>query len=222
MFAHTPDRPTNSPVTCLKECQLRGYSYAGMQYARQCFCGNSYGAHGASALADCAYHCPGNWSVMCGGIWRNSVYATSGLTSSLHQQQPDSAAPQQHHYCVQQHLNHRLGPGMHFPVIGVLPPSETVLDIGMPLVPSDDHLYYWRFVQRLNGTMGWCADTYITRCSPAQQTASLMEVDSSARSSKIQNILSLVLLCGVLVLLGCALLGYFRRRKYTPLLFYTE
>merc|ERR1712048_1229307 len=51
--------------------------YAGTQFYKQCFCGNSFGKYGK---AKCSTKCPGNKGI-CGGGWANSVYQIGGAVS---------------------------------------------------------------------------------------------------------------------------------------------
>ena len=62
---------------CISECRSRGFSYAGTQYGKWCFCGNSYGKSGSAS--NCNMHCSGNSSETCGGSWANSVYQLKGI-----------------------------------------------------------------------------------------------------------------------------------------------
>jgi hypothetical protein len=57
---------------CLDTCRRRAFTYAGLQYAYFCFCGNSYGSYGNAD--NCDMRCHGNAQQICGGIWANSVY----------------------------------------------------------------------------------------------------------------------------------------------------
>ena len=41
----------------------------------QCSCGNAYGKHGLGKESECNRLCRGDNSEVCGGRWRNSVYA---------------------------------------------------------------------------------------------------------------------------------------------------
>jgi len=59
---------------CVRECNNRGFAYAGTQYSRWCFCGNAYGQSGAAN--NCDMRCSGNATEVCGGAWANTVYAT--------------------------------------------------------------------------------------------------------------------------------------------------
>jgi hypothetical protein len=49
-----------------------GYAYFGTQYARECWCGDSYGSFGTSA--GCTSSCTGDATEVCGGACANSVY----------------------------------------------------------------------------------------------------------------------------------------------------
>jgi regulation of enolase protein 1 (concanavalin A-like superfamily) len=72
-----------SPVsveTCEAACGAAGFTYAGLQYASQCFCGDSYGSYGPST--NCNMACNGNASETCGGGWANSVYTATCPASS--------------------------------------------------------------------------------------------------------------------------------------------
>ena len=59
---------------CIEECEHRDFSYAGVQYGKWCFCGNSYGTSGAAT--NCDMRCGGASQEICGGAWANKVFAT--------------------------------------------------------------------------------------------------------------------------------------------------
>ena len=63
-------------MVCVAWCAEQGYTFAGLQAASYCFCGNDRGLHGRVADSDCHYTCSGNSSQRCGGSYRNSVYFT--------------------------------------------------------------------------------------------------------------------------------------------------
>jgi len=64
---------------CMAFCTSKGYKYAGTEYARECWCGNSYppsrqpGTTKAS-LAGCSKRCSGNAAQFCGGSDWLSLY----------------------------------------------------------------------------------------------------------------------------------------------------
>lgn len=59
-----------------------GYHFFGLQYAKQCFCGNDFNNYGKKPGTECIETCTGDEKVRCGGTWRNSVY-TTGLRGEL-------------------------------------------------------------------------------------------------------------------------------------------
>jgi len=75
--------PSDSAMTnqkCTQFCGAKGFAYAGTQYARWCFCGNSYADRGSST--NCTMNCSGDSTQKCGGGWANSVYRTGVSTGA--------------------------------------------------------------------------------------------------------------------------------------------
>lgn len=67
--------------SCAAFCS--GYTYFGVEYARECYCGNSFGAGSVVAPAtDCNFPCAGNSTEYCGAGNRLSVYAIGAAASS--------------------------------------------------------------------------------------------------------------------------------------------
>lgn len=67
------DDPGMSVEKCVYYCQEKNFPYAGLQYGRWCFCGNTPGQRiDASA---CSMPCAGNSGQACGGPWANNVYS---------------------------------------------------------------------------------------------------------------------------------------------------
>uniref|UniRef100_A0A1I8JG41 WSC domain-containing protein n=3 Tax=Macrostomum lignano TaxID=282301 RepID=A0A1I8JG41_9PLAT len=60
---------------CSGFCALGGFPYFGLQYARACYCSWDFGSVGPAKESDCNITCNGNSSQICGGFWRNSVFA---------------------------------------------------------------------------------------------------------------------------------------------------
>jgi len=58
---------------CSNICNQKGFKYAGVQYSKFCFCGNSYGKYGVAD--NCNMACSGDQNQICGGSWANSVYS---------------------------------------------------------------------------------------------------------------------------------------------------
>lgn len=70
---------TNTPRRCLNLCLQLGYPYSGVQYGKECFCGNSYAASAQIVSDDnCITPCSGDPSQTCGGGWRLALYRTGG------------------------------------------------------------------------------------------------------------------------------------------------
>ncbi|PAA76877.1 hypothetical protein BOX15_Mlig023956g1, partial [Macrostomum lignano] len=57
------------------------YRYFGVQFSKECWCGNSYGKHGKRPGRECNMACRGNSREKCGSHWRNNVYATRSTGS---------------------------------------------------------------------------------------------------------------------------------------------
>ena len=67
--------------SCLTAC--KGYKYAGVQYARQCFCGNDSYEFQIVPDSQCNMKCTGNSEETCGGSWRMNVYSVAEATADL-------------------------------------------------------------------------------------------------------------------------------------------
>ncbi len=60
---------------CAQFCFYNGFTFAGIEYAAECYCGSAVQAGSvASAEGDCAMACSGDASKVCGGPNRLSVY----------------------------------------------------------------------------------------------------------------------------------------------------
>ena len=66
--------PNNEKSVCIVAC--KGYRYAGVQYARECFCGNDKPNRALLRVGpnECSMICPGNTEQICGGTFRMNVY----------------------------------------------------------------------------------------------------------------------------------------------------
>ncbi|KIY46772.1 hypothetical protein FISHEDRAFT_75298 [Fistulina hepatica ATCC 64428] len=67
-----------TPAYCKGLCS--GYTYAGVEYSYQCFCGDSYTNNGRGTIVSGAYcnsACSGNSTEMCGGTGYMGVYTVS-------------------------------------------------------------------------------------------------------------------------------------------------
>lgn len=81
----------NSPVACIDKCVSLGFTYAGVEYASECWCGNSLpaawtGSPSVSAFAkpgECNVRaCPGATTQACGAGNRLAVYIAGGSVSA--------------------------------------------------------------------------------------------------------------------------------------------
>ncbi|KAF2258383.1 hypothetical protein CC78DRAFT_587230 [Lojkania enalia] len=80
MSTQLPDDPDLTVELCVSRCSAQGYSVAGMQFARQCFCDNVLRNAATSAPeSECNMACAGDSSEMCGAGNRDSVYANTTL-----------------------------------------------------------------------------------------------------------------------------------------------
>ncbi|PAA48762.1 hypothetical protein BOX15_Mlig032017g1, partial [Macrostomum lignano] len=78
---------------CYRLCRAKKYAYFGVQYSKECWCGNSYGKYGKRSnkecwcgnsygkygkrsKSECRMKCSGKKSTFCGSRWRNSIYTT--------------------------------------------------------------------------------------------------------------------------------------------------
>ena len=75
---YQPDSDTLTVESCVAGCKSHGYSIAGMEYSKQCYCDN-YIRHEPTLLADskCNMACSGNSAEMCGAGNVLSIYANS-------------------------------------------------------------------------------------------------------------------------------------------------
>ena len=62
--------------------KILGYLYAGLQYSKECFCGDRFGVYGKESETACNSPCPGNPKERCGGFLTNRVY-TTGLAGEI-------------------------------------------------------------------------------------------------------------------------------------------
>ncbi|KAI5359093.1 putative hem peroxidase, carbohydrate-binding WSC, hem peroxidase superfamily [Septoria linicola] len=69
---------------CLSACAGRGFAYAGLEYAQECFCGNEVRNAGtcASDQSTCNMSCRGNRAEICGGPDRLNIFS-AGSNSNV-------------------------------------------------------------------------------------------------------------------------------------------
>ncbi|XP_076034140.1 xylosyltransferase oxt-like [Oratosquilla oratoria] len=67
----------NTPLTCADICYQRGYIYAGVQYSRECFCGNEdLPLKKRVKEGECDMPCSGDNNLFCGGFLRIAIFET--------------------------------------------------------------------------------------------------------------------------------------------------
>jgi hypothetical protein len=64
----------NGAIRCAALCKTAGYTLAGTQFSKECWCGNSLNGAQPVSNSECNMPCLGNAAEMCGGGNRNSVY----------------------------------------------------------------------------------------------------------------------------------------------------
>jgi hypothetical protein len=76
-----PDNTSMTVESCISVCSGLGYTIAGMEYSKQCFCDN-YIRYSPSVLADgkCNMPCSGNSGEMCGAGNIVSIYSNGTMT----------------------------------------------------------------------------------------------------------------------------------------------
>ena len=69
---------------CTKQCYIKNYKYAGLQYGYQCFCSNDeVRRYSIKPETDCKAICYGDSNEICGSdsnyYQRNSIYIITGM-----------------------------------------------------------------------------------------------------------------------------------------------
>lgn len=70
--------------SCIAHCAERGHTMAGVEYARECYCGSSFRNQGGAAIADekCNMPCSGDNSRACGGPDALTVFKKTGASTA--------------------------------------------------------------------------------------------------------------------------------------------
>ncbi|KAH9169414.1 copper radical oxidase [Lactarius sanguifluus] len=76
----------NSAENCLSQCSAFGYSAAGMEYGRECWCGDvaDITKNGGTTApeSDCTIPCSGDSLHLCGNVWRLQLYHWNGTLNN--------------------------------------------------------------------------------------------------------------------------------------------
>ena len=68
------DASTVTIESCINACQSAGYSVAGLEFANECYCGDSIDNGATPASSGCDMACSGNTAETCGGAARINLY----------------------------------------------------------------------------------------------------------------------------------------------------
>ncbi|KAH8879494.1 carbohydrate-binding WSC, partial [Thozetella sp. PMI_491] len=71
-----------TPTFCIDTCQKRGYTYAGAEWSKECWCGNELSNATLTDPSKCSHPCSGNTSIACGGSRSLQVYGPQDSLSS--------------------------------------------------------------------------------------------------------------------------------------------
>ncbi|KAF7712666.1 Endochitinase-like family protein [Penicillium ucsense] len=76
--------PGGTVETCQSTCEAQGFTYSGMEYGAQCFCGTAI-LNNAAAIdpSNCNIACPQNAAEVCGGSNAISMYAVVPVWQSV-------------------------------------------------------------------------------------------------------------------------------------------
>lgn len=79
---------SNTPISCQSQCMANGYQIAGVQYGRECWCGNALSFGGGQTPAsqvvndsECTINCPGSEENTCGNPRRTRIYGLGRVLS---------------------------------------------------------------------------------------------------------------------------------------------
>ena len=64
--------------SCVNYCNSKGYSFAGVEYAQECYCGYGLASSSTSYAGDCTMACTGDSTEPCGAGDRLSVFTNGG------------------------------------------------------------------------------------------------------------------------------------------------
>jgi len=69
---------------CEARCKTAGFQYYGVEYGRECYCGNSLDiSAGKAPEGDCNMPCAGSSTEKCGGPYRLNLYSNSSLPNPV-------------------------------------------------------------------------------------------------------------------------------------------
>ncbi|WWD22710.1 hypothetical protein CI109_107203 [Kwoniella shandongensis] len=68
---------------CMQTCRSKGFNFAGIEYASECYCGNSFNTGSVAATDGCTMACSGNKLQTCGGGNRLTTFKWSNGTAAV-------------------------------------------------------------------------------------------------------------------------------------------
>ncbi len=71
------ENPVMTVTLCKKWCQYFDFTFAGLQFGKQCFCSNKVERPYGVAEGQCTMPCSGDKNEQCGNAWVNSVWRTN-------------------------------------------------------------------------------------------------------------------------------------------------
>lgn len=81
LSSYSTSTNTNTPNACIATCQGKGYSLAGVEYGKECYCANKITVSSSpstgqpAAAGDCSMACSGDSSQTCGAGNRIAIYS---------------------------------------------------------------------------------------------------------------------------------------------------
>ncbi len=168
--------------TCRSFCRTQGYTYAGLQYAAECFCDYDYGAYARVGDGECSMSCRGNGAERCGNAWRNSVYSTAEDASpaaappSPAVPAPAPSAAPSTGLCTTSGLNLRSCASTACSIRTTIPYGKRVQDLGASMSFAGG--MWWRYIS-YNGMTGYSANDYISPCAYIR-----LEADAASHNSR--------------------------------------
>ncbi|EFQ30435.1 WSC domain-containing protein [Colletotrichum graminicola M1.001] len=76
-LSYRTDLTKFSAAQCVAQCDSLGYTYAGVEYGSECYCGNSIDGGNTPASSGCDMPCDGNRLDTCGGAGHINIYHVS-------------------------------------------------------------------------------------------------------------------------------------------------
>ncbi|KAJ8698712.1 hypothetical protein PTI98_005387 [Pleurotus ostreatus] len=129
--------------SCVAFCSANEFSFAGLEFGDECFCGNSIGSSTKKSDSECTMVCTGNSAEFCGGRDRLTLYSTSGAEEPPTEEPPTPT-------CISTNVA-RFNP---LAVFKAPPPSGPLSrSIGMINVNTVPHVSYGLLSSA--GTGGW-------------------------------------------------------------------